>query len=63
MKLSIDRPDTTDKLVIMVPAGPFLNNRFSLFSYSSLVLDIFADRDNKYNTDNRDIKDNRDNIR
>ena len=63
MKLSIDRPDTTEKLVIMVPAGPLLNNRFSLFSYSSLILDIFADRDNKYNTDNRDIKDNRDNIR
>ena len=63
MKLSIDRPNTTDKLVIMVLAGPFLNNRFSLFSYSSLILDIFADRDNKYNTDNWDIKDNRDNIR
>ena len=63
MKLSIDRPDATDKLVIMVPAGPFLNNTFSLFSYSSLILDIFADRDNKYNTDNRENKDNRDNIR
>ena len=63
MKLSIDRPDTTDKLVIMVPAGPFLNNRFSLFSFLSLILDIFADRDNKYNTDNRDNKDNRDNVR
>ena len=63
MKLSVDRPNTTHKLVIIVPAGPFLNNRFSLFSFSSLILDIFANRDNKYNTDNRDNKDNRDNIR
>ena len=44
----------------MVRAGPFLNNRFSLFSFSSLIL---GNRDNRYNRDNRDIKDNRDNIR
>ena len=63
LKLSIDRPNTTHKLVTIDPARPFLNNRFSLFFFLSPILDIFADRDNKYNTDNRDNKDNRDNIR